>query len=146
MIANELMAFAPKIKELNCRDRTVQFQIDGLTYTSTKWAASVGLELWPRLTALLGSAFTKGLATGDFDSVGLDAIVYVADRAIKDSLIPLVRDVLSRMSVDKLYPLLQPGKVLEQFDEHFAGEYVHLLKVCIFAIAHNIKGPTYGAH
>ena len=140
------LAYAKELKSANVRDRTVQLTVDGLVYTSTKLPASVGLELWPRVAALLGAALTRAAATGEVEE-GTDygaAIVKVADRAMRDSLIPLVRDLLARMKCGKLYSTGEAGDVLSDFDEHFAGEYLHLLKVCVFAIAHNLRGPTYG--
>lgn len=138
-------AFAKQVAAVDCKPRAIQFSIDGLVYTSVKLPAGVGLELWPRVVALLGSGLTRGLATGEGE-VDLSAFVRVADKAMKDGLLPLVRDLLVRMQCNKLFTTGQPGLVNDDFDEHFAGEYAHLGKVCVLALAHNLRGPTYGAH
>lgn len=140
-----VQAFAAELKRLDCKPRQVQFAIDGLMYTSQKLPASVGLELWPRVTALLGSAFTRAVASGDASGIDAGALLRVADRAMRDGLVPLARDLLVRMKCGKLHTTGQPGDVLADFDEHFAGEYPHLFKVLAFALAHNLRGPTYGA-
>jgi hypothetical protein len=136
--------FATQLAQINVKRKTVQHKIDGLCYTSTKFAASTGLEIWPRITALLGAAFTRSIATGDMGGVTADVFVRVADRAMTDGLVPLVRDLMQRLKVDVLDGDTGGGDVLDQFDEHFAGEYGHLLRVCAFVIAHNLRGPTLG--
>lgn len=143
-LAASVKAFADQIRALDCKPRQIQFEIDGLMYTSTKLPTSVGLELWPRLTALLGAAITRAVATGDVSDLDAGAVLRVADRAMRDGLVPLARDLLTRMKCGKLYTSGKPGDVLGDFEEHFAGEYGHLLKVCAFAVAHNLKGPTFG--
>lgn len=145
LLSADVLAYAAKLKAVDCKPRVVQLEIDGLMYTSAKLPASIGLELWPRLVALLGSALTRSLATGDVDGIDVSAVfIRVADRAIRDGLLPLVRDLLQRMQCNKLYTTGAPGKVVDDIDEHFAGEYGHLLRVCAFALAHNLRGPTLG--
>lgn len=138
------LLFAKALGELNCKPRVLQLEIDGLMYTSTKLSASVGLDLWPRVTALLGAGLARAIATGSIAAVDANALLRVADRAMRDGLLPLVRDLLQRMQCGKLHSTGKPGKVLDDFDEHFAGEYGHLLRVCAFALIHNLRGPTYG--
>lgn len=140
----ELLSFAEKLKNQDCKPRVLQMEIDGLMYTSSKLPASIGLELWPRVMALFGSAVTKAVATGDTEDVGAQALLSVLDRAMDDGLLPLVRDLMQRVQCNKLYTTQQPGAVLSDFDEHFAGEYIHMLKVAAFAVMHNLKGPTLG--
>lgn len=137
--------FAKRLASTNMRQRAIVFEIDGLRYTSTKLAATVGLELLPRITALFGSAFTRAMATGDLGGISPDVFVRVADRAMRDGLWPLVRALLERMEVNELAGIKEPGNVLDDFDDHFAGEYMHLLRVCLFALAHNFRGPALGA-
>lgn len=140
-----LAAYAKKLAAIDMKPRTIgPLDIDGLKYTNTKLAASVGLELWPRITALLGSAFTRSIATGSLDGLSADVFVRVADRAMRDGLAPLCRDLLSRTQVNELGGIKSPGNVCDDFDEHFAGEYLHLAKVCALVLAHNLRGPTRG--
>jgi hypothetical protein len=57
-----------------------------------------------------------------------------------------VRDLLSSMQCGSREPggpvvgALTPAVA----DVHFAGEYIHLIKVCVFSLAHNYRGPTLG--
>lgn len=140
-----LAAFARKLATIDMKPRTIgPIEIDGLKYTNTKLAASVGLEIWPRLTVLLGSAFTRSIATGSMDGFTPDVFVRVATVAMRDGLAPLCRDLLSRTQVNELAGLKTGGNVIDEFDEHFAGEYLHLAKVCALVLAHNLRGPTLG--
>lgn len=140
-----VLAYAQELKGVDFKPGTVQHAIDGLMYTSTKLPCSVGIELWPRLVALFGAAMTKAVATGDVEDAGDGMLLGLADRAMRDGLLPVVRDLLARMKCGQLRTTSKPGDVLPAFDEHFAGEYIHLVKVCAFAVAHNLRGPTLGA-
>lgn len=141
---SELLLFAEQLKKQDCKPRILQMEIDGLMYTSSKLPASIGLELWPRVMALFGSAMTKAIATGETEDVGAQALLSVLDRVVDDGLLPLIRDLMQRIQCNKLYTTQQPGSVLSDFDEHFAGEYMHMMKVAAFALMHNLKGPTLG--
>lgn len=144
LVLGAVLVFVEQLQRLDYKPRAVQFEIDGLMYTSTKLPATKGLELWPRLTTLLGAGLTRAITTGDSGDLDGAALLRVAERAVQDGLIPIVRDLLASMQCGKLYTSGQPGHVLDDFDEHFAGEYGHLLKVAAFAVAHNLRGPTYG--
>lgn len=144
---HEALDFLTRLNAADMKPSTVQFEIDGLMYTSTKLPASLGLEVWPRVTALLGNAMTRAVVTGDVADMDIgQSLVGLADRAMRDGLVPLVRDLLSRMKCNKLRSSGQGGDVLGDFDAHFAGDYAHLLKVCVLALSHNLRGPTYGVH
>ena len=142
-------AYMTELRALDCTPYTVQFRIDGLMYTSEKLPASRGLDVGPRVTALLGTGILRLIVGASEDGLGADqiaaAIVSISDRAMRDGLVPLVLAVLERTSCGKLRGG-GDGKVVPKFDEHFAGEYGHLLKVCAFVLAHNFRGPTYGVH
>lgn len=122
----------------------VQHRIDGVMYTSAKLPTSIGLELWPRITALLGAALTRTVATGEGE-VDFGMIQRIAEAAARVGLVPICADLLQRVQCGKLRSTGKPGAVMSDFEEHFAGEYAHLAKVCGFALAHNLRGPTYGA-
>ncbi len=143
-LKGQAVAFADVIDKLDCKPRTVQLEIDGLMYTSTKLPADLGLEIWPRCVVMFGAGLARALSTGDLASVGIQGIVAFASQASADGLMPLFRDLLARMKCGQLHTTKQPGKVLDDFAEHFAGEYPHLIKVVAFAMAHNLKGPTLG--
>lgn len=146
--AKGVSEFAAELRALNLRESTIQFKIDGITYTSTKLPARTGLELWPRVTALLGAGLLRLIVAGESE-LGMDklaaALVVVSERAMRDGLVPLVLDLLARMQCGALRGGGQGQITPDVFDTHFAGEYGHLLKVCAFALAHNLRGPTYGA-
>lgn len=144
-ILDAVLAFVAELGAVDCKPRVVQFAIDGLVYTSSKLPATVGLEIWPRLAALLGSGFTKAIASGDAGDIDGAALLRIANRAMEDGLVPLVKSLLVNMQCGKLAGGTKAGPVLPAFDDHFAGEYGHLLKVAAFAVAHNLRGPTYGA-
>ncbi len=143
-VLRDLGTFVRKLGMTDMKPKIVTLSIDGLKYTSAKLPASTGLEVWPRLTALLGVTFTRSIATGSLQGATPDVFVRIADRAMRDGLAPLVTDLLARMQVNRLAGLAKDGPVMDDFDEHFAGEYLHLVKVCVFAIAHNLRGPTLG--
>lgn len=139
-------AFASKLAMLDMKPRRVTMEIDGLRYSSTKIAASDGLDLQARMLALFGPIATRAIVTGSLSGISPDSIVRVADRAMRDGLMPAIRLALGRMEVDRVagVKLSEARLVLPDFDEHFAGEYGHLLKVCAFALAHNLRGPSLG--
>jgi hypothetical protein len=138
--------FVGKLRALDCKPMAVHLEIDSLVYTSAKWPASIGLDLWPRLTALLGPGLEAALVRGDsLGELGIGVIVQVARAAVRDGLLPLVRDVLGSMSCNQLRTTGKGGEVMPAFDRHFAGEYEHLARVALFALVHNLRGPTYGA-
>lgn len=140
-------SFAEDVRALDCKPARAQLEIDGLVYTSEKWAASTGLEIGARLVTLLGPGLAAALGTGEIGAIGIDVLVSVAQAAASAGLIPLAMDTLSSMSVNKL-ARGNAGRVcgtVRDFDRHFAGEYEHLGRVVIFALVHNLRGPTYGA-
>lgn len=145
--------FATELRALDCKPLVVQCTIDGLCYSSKKLPMSIGVELAARLTALIGNGVMRALATGQgLDEVDIEeiaaAVVGVSERAMKDGLMPLVRDLLSKMQCGSRVP---DGPIVgsltpEVADAHFAGEYPHLIKVLVFSLAHNYRGPTLGVH
>jgi hypothetical protein len=140
-----LRDFITHLKTLDLKQKQVQVEIDGLVYTSAKFPASVGLNVLPRMGALLGPALAKVLSTGEGgEDVTGEALLAFADKAMTDGLSPLVRDLLSRMLCNQLATSQDGGPVLSDFDEHFSGEYLHLLKVLFFATMHNFMAPTRG--
>lgn len=154
--AARVLAFAARLKSEDLRKNLVQFEIDGLMYTSTKLPARVGLELFPRVSALLGAGLLRLVVTQEVEELGADrimaALVLVSERAMRDGLVPLVLDLLRETQCGTLRDEMDKegrpkgGPVVPSFDTHFRGEYGHLLAVCAFVLAHNYKGPTLGAH
>ena len=146
-IALRIAAFGKSIAGVDMKPSQVQFAIDGLTYTSTKMPASTGLEIWPRLIALVGSTQLKRIATSDGLDIGA-TLVSFSQQAMNDGLLPLCLDLLGNVQCGALRlpgAANQSGPVAPHFDQHFSGEYEHLLKVCAFAVVHNLRGPTLGS-
>jgi hypothetical protein len=133
--------------EPNFRDNTTQATIDGLVYTSTKLGAIAGVDLLPKLSALLGDAVLRLILTGSSEVLrdpGVAAAIFVRVSERAGSGLP-IKDLLKRVKCNALRPIGKPGSVVDGFDDHFAGEYVHLLNVCEFAARHNFLGFTLGS-
>lgn len=147
--AKALLAFAAEMRAIDLKPSTIQYKIDGICYTSTKFPARTGLELMPRVTTLVGAGLLRLVATGEAESMPIDrlahALVAIADRALRDGLVPLVLDLLGSTQCGAFRDGGEGKITPDKFDTHFAGEYVHLLKVCALALAHNFRGPTFGA-
>lgn len=149
-LITELLDFDAQLKRTGMESGVVTMPIDGIRYTNAKLPTSLALPIWPRLGQMLGSAGLRRVATGegalDFAAM-LANMSAVAERV---GLVPLCTDLLSHTTVDRYRhrPVVpgDSGSVMDEFDEHFRGEYLHLLKVCGFAIAHNLRGPTLGSH
>lgn len=142
---SSLLEFIRKLGTVDVKPSMVQLEIDGLVYTSTKLAADDGLEIWPRVLGLIGPALTRAIAMGEDFEPTADMLTAIADRAQRDGLTPLARMLLVRVQCNAIRPTGAQGDLLPHFGSHFAGEYVHLLKVCMFALSHNLRGPTLGA-
>ena len=136
------------------RDKTVQETIDGIVYTSDKLPTTTGLIIWPRLIRLLGEQLLAAVITGNLsvfedDETGeLSAIaaMRVAERADEIDFPDLARRLLANIRANKVNRIDgNEGLIADHFDEHFSGEYLHLIKVLVFAAQHNIMGPTLGS-
>ena len=139
-----LLSHAKRLASISLKGKRVSLEIDGLRYTSTKLPALAGLELWSRLLAMLGADMLRALVTGSLDGVTMDALARAAVRSTQLGLSEAVRDLLAGVEVNELAGLKSPGPVGDDIDGHFAGEYMHLLKVCQFVMAHNLLGPCRG--
>ena len=147
--AQALVAFAAELRAVDLKASTIHHKIDGVNYVSTKFPARTGLELMPRVTTLIGAGLLRIVATGETETMPIDrlafALVAIADRAMRDGLVPLVLDLLGSMQCGAFRDGGEGKITPDKFDTHFAGEYVHLLKVCALALAHNFRGPTFGS-
>ena len=141
----ELLEFSEQLKNQDCKPRTLQMEIDGLMYTSSKLPASKGVQIWPQLISLFGEGLLESIATASTDDGFIaSALVSVMKNIADEGVLPIIRELMQRVQCNKLYTSQKPGSVLSDFDEHFAGEYMHMLKVAGFALVHNLKGPTLG--
>lgn len=118
--------------------------IDGITYSMTSLPATEALVIMPRLVKLLGEdGLTFFLASADKDAQGLieesrmmsALLSEVASNAAEDDGLLVVKRLLHTTSCDriKIGDNFVTGNVAEHFDEHFAGGYMHLLNVVIWA-------------
>lgn len=135
---------AKRLASISLKGKRVSMDIDGLRYTSTKLPALAGLDLWARLVAMFGTDMLRAFATGSLDGIDMDAIMRAAILATQLGLSDLVRELLVNVEVNELGGVKSPGSVTDDIDAHFSGEYMHLLKVCQFAVAHNLLGPCRG--
>ncbi len=144
----DTVLYLAQLRSVDMSPGVVQFKIDGLTYTSQKLPTSVGLGLLPRVTALLGSAALGAAVTGNTEGMhAVETLLMVSHRAMAgEGLAPIVGALLQRTQCDRQRSTGKGGFVGTEgdFEEHFAGEYAHLLKVCLFVLSHNFRGPTYG--
>lgn len=136
---DQLSAFLdslPSIEKL--RTRQVQFEIDGLMYTSTKLPTTQGLEVLPRWMLVAGQIVIQG-------KFGADALGAALERLISEGTVSMTRALLSNTFVNVLAGDPKGGSVISKFDDHFAGEYPHLIRVMLFVSRHNLT-PTLGVH
>lgn len=138
------LAHVQRLKATPLKDKRVTMAIDGLRYASTKLPALTGLDLWARALAMFGADMLRALVTGSIENVSTDEIVRAAIRANQLGLGELVRELLASVEVNELDGIKSAGNVSDAIDSHFAGEYMHLLKVCQFVLAHNLLGPCRG--
>ncbi len=150
MIFDELVAFAGQIDTsgVDLRESQIQYEIDGLLYTTTKLPCTKGLEVFQHLQAVLGPVL-PAVITGNFKGLDPRLASLVAENGIRHGMVAMVKDLLSSTVVNHLRSggvlAEKGGNVRMHFDEHYSGEYPHLLRVCLFVLAHNFRGPTLGA-
>lgn len=145
-LINEALNFIESLKSVDLKPRTVAHKIDGRVYTSTKFPTMIGLELGPRAGALFGAAFAKDWATGETSGWSASTLVRVSEKAAQVGLWDFAVALLSAVKCNALQGIEGNAGALtaEAINEHFAGEYLHLLKVCSFVFSHNFRGPTLG--
>lgn len=131
------------------RDRVVQEEVDGITYTSTKFDASTALRLMSRLVLVLGESglmavVSAGLSRAALASAAVyPAMIQLAAGLEQDPKLP--RDLCASLKCEALRPTGAGGSVGPAFDQHFSGELAHLLNVLGFVVKHNFLGFTLGA-
>lgn len=116
--------------------------IDGITYTTRTMPATQGLMILPKLVNLVGeNGLTLLMATSEDERASLmenkevvaALITSIADRASDGGLLVL-KELLELTTCNKIKigDNEVEGSVLENFDDHFAGRYVHLITVAIW--------------
>lgn len=136
-----LIAFAKVIRDLDLKQRVLQHEIDGIMYTSTKLPAEPAGRLLPIVTRMVLPMLR---ASGAGDALGV--LENLASSAVDDDWIGVSKRLLDRTDCGKLQGRDKSGRVLSEFDEHFAGEFPHLARVTIFVALHNFWGFTRGVH
>lgn len=127
-------------------------EIDGLVYETKTFPATEGLVLLPRLIALLGEqVFNLVFATNEEQMGGLMAdptvmgaiMVRIAERAAENDGLLVCKDLLKYTTCDKVQigDGVFPSSVHTHFDNHFAGNYGHLLKVCAWVARATFVNP-----
>ncbi len=133
--------------------------IDGVTYTATTLPATQGLAIFPRLVALLGEqgvALLFGAGAESFGNMMEDPkvvgalVTHIAKGITNAGGQPtdVLRDIMATCSADKcrMGDTEVQASVFEHFDEHFSGDYMHLLKVVGWIGQINFMKPSRGNH
>lgn len=118
-------------------------KIDGITYTTTTLPATDGLRIMPKLVDLLGeTGMALLLATSDEEKESLmenaeitaALMSSIAERAAENDGLLVIKDLLASTKCDKIQigDNFIEGSVAENFDDHFAGRYMHLIRVAIW--------------
>lgn len=133
--------------------------IDGVNYTTSTYPAMLGLELMGRMSRCVSASHLKLLVHEDMDgSLSVEQLtsllsdpatiaqigLHVIQRAAELGDMKLARDLLAfTESPDgiQIGAAKAKGSVHEHFDDHFAGRYGHMLKVCIWAARVGFGAP-----
>lgn len=133
------------------RKATVTEEIDGIKYTSSKFATTRALTLQSRVAQVLGERGLQAVIVAFSSQANpniaeiFPALVKIAGGVLQDPDLP--RDLTENLKVDKVLPAkAKAGSVHEHFDAHFTGELPHLFKVLGFVLTHNLVGFTLGSH
>ena len=131
-------------------EMTVSQEIDGITYTSTKFGAMKQASLLGRLASVLGEGGLAMVASSGLKfSEGLgDRIFKIIENVamgIRDDE-KLLHDLCANLKCNKLRPAGE-GSLgsLAVFDAHFSGELPHLFHVLSFVVMHNYMGFSLGS-
>lgn len=145
----ELGRHGEYLRGLDLTPNQVQVDVDGLMYTSAKWPTGLGLAIWSRLVNMFGSSATQALAGGDvMQALARSADWHGVEPLFRDCLVNMKCAPLRGQTLDDASGPVAPRndpKTTGVFDKHFAGEYVHLLKVFQLGTSHNLMGPTLGS-
>jgi hypothetical protein len=145
MLNANIDSFLAEVRALDLSQPQVALDIDGLTYRSQKLGALKGMALFPRLVQVFGPLLDSIMLpeSGQLDS---GVIMRVASMAAEDNALPKIcQDMLANVTVSEIKGVGTAGAVAKHIDTHFAGDYIHLVKVLIFSAMHSFMGPTRGA-
>lgn len=122
-------------------------EIDGKLYVCKTFPASEGLIILPRLISLLGENVANlvfGIGEEEIDALMADPkltttiFVRIAERAEQNDGLLVLRDLMKYTTHMRRHQ--EPGQkvvevpepVYDMFDDHFAGNYMHLLNVAMW--------------
>lgn len=123
--------------------KTYSEVIDGANYSTTTLTATEGLVILPKLVSLLGEdGLSLLMATSEDEQAALwenkevqaALIMRLAENAAQDEGLLIVRRLLQNTTCDKIKvgDQVTTGKIADNFDSHFAGNYMHLIQVAIW--------------
>ena len=132
--------------------KTHEQVIDGKTYSCKTFPASEGLILLPKMLALLGEEVANlvfGLEDTDLETLMDDRkvvsamLVRISERAAENDGLLILRDLMRYTECDKVRvgDADVRASVHERFDEHFAGEYGHLIRVAVWVGRASFANP-----
>lgn len=123
-------------------------RIDGKLYKCKTFPASDGLRLLPRIISLLGEEVANLVFSVDDDGMSVlmgdgkvraAIMVKIAERAEENDGLLVLRDLMKYTTFVREHeekgapaPVEVPTPLLDIFDEHFAGDYLHLLNVAMW--------------
>lgn len=114
--------------------------IDGKTYTAKTFPALEGLVILPKLIALLGEDIANlvfATSEGQLDqlmnnpAVLTKMIVSIAEKAAQTDGLLVLHDLMKYVNCDqvKVGDAVVSASVYTKFNDHFAGDYLHMFKV-----------------
>lgn len=129
---------------------TVSEEIDGITYTSTKFGTIKQASLLGRLAAVLGEGGLAMVASSGLkftDNIGERIFRIIENVAVglRDDD-KLLHDLCGNVKCNRLRPAGE-GSLSDfaKFDAHFSGELPHLFRVLAFVVMHNYMGFSLGS-
>jgi hypothetical protein len=130
--------------------------IDGRVYRTTIFPTLAALELQRRLVSLLSEQVFTLFAAGSAEHRREALMSPIARAEIIHSVytranagdMSVLCDLMENTYCDKIQlgDVTREGNVAEHFDEHFRGNFDHMLSVVSWVIEANYAGPTDGSH
>ena len=131
-----------------------QTVIDGKAYATQTFPASEGLLLLPRIIGLFGENILSLFVAVDDEKKAAKLLenpkilaALLIEMAAKAEDSPdgwmVLKDILKYTTCEtcKVGAVESAGSVFTHFNTHFAGDYMHLLKVCFWAAQEGFSKP-----
>lgn len=110
---------------------TKNIDIDGVKIYTVQFPAEQGAKLIVKLTKTFGSLFSK--LSANIDEIEIDISKFV-EKLSEDYVIALIKELLAYTKIH--FPNEKQPRDID-FDIDFAGEYLLLLKTCIWVVQAN---------